>query len=213
MMKNVLLFFLAIVVGAAVMFGVQTLMAKNKLKLDARYEKSSSFSPDKAPSESLIGKLLALSGEVEWQSRTATEAAKISSNREIKQGEILKTTTGSATVQFENNAKIIISPNSELDIIQTLPSNLVFMQNKGTVKYNRIGEVPISIRVMHLLIDQGVGDILVGINPENEIISIDVKDGKVTAAFNDLDYNSKVLEVTNGKKLIFNDRTRNAEVK
>ncbi|HLD01986.1 MAG TPA: hypothetical protein VJC10_03870 [Patescibacteria group bacterium] len=211
-MKNLLLFVGAVIVGIMIMFGVQSLKVKNNPKLDAQFTKASSFSSDKVPSDSLAGNIVTLSGEVAWQSREATTPAKISSVRPIQQGEVLKTATGSATVNFENSAKLIISPNSEIEFAQTLPANFVFVQNMGTIEYNRLGKIPLSVRVMHLLIEQDLGDIMVSLDKDKRTVTVDVNNGKITAVFNDLEYNSKLFHVSEGQKLIFDDKTREAEV-
>ena len=211
-MKNLLLFVGAVIVGIMIMFGVQSLKVKNNPKLDAQFTKASSFSSDKVPSDSLAGNIVTLSGEVAWQSREATTPAKISSVRPIQQGEVLKTATGSATVNFENSAKLIISPNSEIEFAQTLPANFVFVQNMGTIEYNRLGKIPLSVRVMHLLIEQDLGDIMVSLYKDKRTVTVDVNNGKITAVFNDLEYNSKLFHVSEGQKLIFDDKTREAEV-
>ncbi|MDP3973767.1 MAG: hypothetical protein Q8P92_02955 [Candidatus Daviesbacteria bacterium] len=212
-MKNLILFFAAVVVGIFTMFGAQSLKVKSNSNLDAQFTKTSLFSSDKAPRDSLVGNIVTLSGEVAWQSREATEPAKINSVRLIQQGEELKTATGSATINFENAAKLVISQNSEISFAQTLPANFVFVQNMGTVEYNRLGKIPLSIRVMHLLIDQDLGDIMVSIDEDKQRVIVDVKNGKITAVFNDLEFNSKLFNVSEGKRLIFNDDTREAEVK
>ena len=211
-MKNLLLFVGAVIVGIMIMFGVQSLKVKNNPKLDAQFTKASSFSSDKVPTDSLAGNIVTLSGEVAWQSREATTPAKISSVRPIQQGEVLKTATGSATVNFENSAKLIISPNSEIEFAQTLPANFVFVQNMGTIEYNRLGKIPLSVRVMHLLIEQDLGDIMVSLDKDKRTVTVDVNNGKITAVFNDLEYNSKLFHVSEGQKLIFDDKTREAEV-
>ena len=211
-MRNAVLFFVALFLGIAFMLVVKTYAVKSKPQLDARYENTSSFSLEKAPKNSLTGKIIDLSGDVALRPRTSTEAAKITTPREIIQGESLNTTSGNATVQFQNIADIKLSSNSELDFVQTLPSNFVFNQTKGIVEYNKIGEAPISARIMHLLVNQDSGSMLVAVNPEENIITIDVLSGKITIAFNDLDYNSNVLEIFDDEKLIFNDLTREAEV-
>jgi hypothetical protein len=211
-MKNLIFFFPAVLIGFLIMLGIQSLFPTPS---PVKQEESvtgpvviDTFSPKTPPSHSLTGKIDNIIGDVEWESRQATETAKIALTQDVHQGEKVKTATGSATIQFENIAKIIISPDTDLDIIQTLPNNLVFNQHQGLAEYNKLGDIPISVRIEHLLIDINSGDILVLHDKEKPIITLTVRDGAVTAAYNDLKLNSKVLNLKSGDRIIFHDDTR-----
>jgi hypothetical protein len=110
------------------------------------------FSIENAPSQSLKGEITTMSGEVDWQGRTATVSSQINSPQAVQQGENLTTgASGSLTLTFPNSCTINYSKNTEIDIIQTLPANVVFSQVSGTGEFIVNGSYPISIRVSSLL--------------------------------------------------------------
>lgn len=168
----------------------------------------SNFSLENAPTESLRGKITKLTGDVAWQSRVATEEAKVENLTEVQQGERVVTgTDGSLAISFENAVNISISKNSDLDIVQTLPVNLVFLQNSGIVNYEKTGDSPVSVRSMHL-IAVGSKEINVNVDKEKSLTTIKNVDGELKITFNDLNFNVKEITVTKGKTYVFNDKTR-----
>jgi len=73
-----------------------------------------------------------MKGNIDWQGRTATEAAGISAPITIQQGENLITEAGgSLTLVFQNACSLNFSEKTEIDIIQTLPADIVFSQSAG----------------------------------------------------------------------------------
>jgi hypothetical protein len=66
---------------------------------------------------------------------------------------------------------------------------------------------------MHLLIDMEKGDIIVGVNKDEQIITIDVRNGSITLGYNDTNLLSHIKTIKEGEKGIFNDQTRNLEIK
>jgi hypothetical protein len=214
--KNVLLFIIAVIIGVGIVFARQELKPKPIIKPTPSASPSvtpTPFSIEKPPTDSLVG-TLEFSGEVEWQSRVATEPAKITASQPLQQGEDVKTATGSAaTITFTDAAKISMSQQSELNVSQTLPASFVFVQPMGTIEYERLGTIPLSVRAMHLLIDQEIGDITIMVDKDNANVVVNVKKGSLTAAYNDKNLNSQVITVKQGKRLVFDDETRTAIVR
>jgi len=149
------------------------------------------------------------SGIIKWQSRIATQAAQISSPVPIQQGEQLETgDNGKATIEFPNVSLINISPDSQINFAQTLPVNLVMVQNKGMVEYQKLGENEISVRVLHLLIEQVAGDMTISIDKDQPWVIVYIKKGMVKIAYNDSQNISQEVTVNEGQQLSFNDLTR-----
>jgi len=170
------------------------------------------FSLEEAPSESLRGKIATMSGEIKWQSRTATEAADLKEPITIQQGESLITGENSSVeLNFDKAAIIELKEKSELNITQTLPVNLVFWQKSGIGTYTKKGDYPLSVRAKSLLIDNG-GKIKVTIDEEDPIVTVRVLSGKITMAFNSKDYVSQKMELKAGEMWLFNDDTRQGEI-
>lgn len=215
-MKDLLLFVITICVGLFLMVGYITFIKKSQVLPVPNLQtifRSSSFSLEKAPSESLIGKITGMNGDVLWQSRTATDSSKLTSLIDIQQGESLTTNEkGSATVVFDKNLEIDIGEKSVVEFAQTLPANIVLVQSSGAVEYKKVGVVPVSIRVLHLLIEDG-GDILISVDEQKPIATAMVISGSAIFSYNDINNVTSVTTVPAGKKLIFNDDTRQVVAK
>lgn len=168
-----------------------------------------SFSPQDPPLQSLKGKVSSFSGLVKWQSRVATEAAQVNSLSLVQQGEQIETDhNGKLNVEFPNIWLMHILPNSVVDFAQTLPVNLVVVQTKGEVDYQKLGTNFLSVRALHLLIEQNSGEMNVLINKDTPVVVINVKAGSARVAFNNVDNISQQITIKQGQQLIFNDTTR-----
>lgn len=210
-LKNTLLFvsiFLIVTVATIISFGIyqtnQTPPAKKTLL------PASHFSLAKAPSDSLPGTIINLTGKVSWESRTATQAAQITTTYPtIEQGELLTTDkNGETTVNFPTIGSVLIYPKTTLSFIQTLPLNFVVEQPKGEALYTKTGTVPISVRSMHLLINQDSGIMDVFVDKDLERIKISVEKGTATVAYNDPDLVSHVETIEQDTVYVFDDDTR-----
>lgn len=174
--------------------------------------KVSRFSLVKAPSQSLVGVITSMNGDVMYEPRLATEAAKISSPTEVQQGEGVSVgEVGSAIITFKDAAEIDINSNSGVDVIQTLPANLVFKQTLGTVSYKKLGTYPVSVRVGHLLIENG-GEVKVSFTKDSPLTTVVVIDGSVKIAYNNLYNVSQVKTLSSGATLIFNEANRRVSI-
>ncbi|NMB56874.1 hypothetical protein GYA19_02975 [Candidatus Beckwithbacteria bacterium] len=174
----------------------------------------SNFSLDKAPKDSLQGQISSLNNEVFWQSRIATQASAITVPQMIQQGELLKTgEKGEVKVEFTNVASVKLGSSSEVNFIQTLPVNLVLEQTQGQVEYQKVGQTPIAVRILHLLIEQDEGKIIIDKIQDEAVIIVKIASGSAKIAFNDLDYNSQVVTLKAGEKFIFDDNTRTFDIK
>lgn len=170
---------------------------------------ASSFSLNNAPSKSLRGTIVSLFGDVGWQSRIATEPAQITKPMQIQQGEkIVVKEEGLAHVAFSRIVDIAIYPKTEIDFIQTLPSNILIEQNSGKSDYIKINNNSLSIRSLGLLIKIIQGEITVSVSENQPYITVDIKKGSITAGYNDLDYTTQTLSVSSHERLIFRTDTK-----
>jgi hypothetical protein len=214
--KNAALCFGSLLVGfVLVLIFFPKPVPKSKQELiSPTTEKVASFSAEIPPSNSLKGTVTTLTGDVLWQSRVATEAAKISNLSQVQQGEQIKTgNDGVVKLEFKDQAKIVVSAKSQLNIVQTIPANFVFAQTDGTVEYQRTGNIPLSIRAMHLLIDEDLGDVIISVNKDDGTVIVNVRTGNVTIGFNDTDLKSNLITIPQGKEYIFDDTTRTGVIK
>jgi hypothetical protein len=173
----------------------------------------SNFSLEKAPSQSLVGKIISLNGEVFYESRTSSESAKITNPINVQQGESLATGTGGNVIlNYADAVDITISPMSSVNIIQTIPNDLVFQQTLGSIKYNKLSQIPVSIRVGHLLVEND-GIIIISFTKDSPITTVEVIDGSANTAFNNLNNDSQLLNLKKGQILRFNESNRRANAK
>lgn len=212
-MKNIAYFILYFILGILLIFSFE----KAKKLLNVGELKSptatSPFSLINAPSESLRGTITSLSGEVHWQSRIATIPAVITKPMQIQQGEDLITgETGQATVVFADIVNIHIYPEAELDFIQTLPSNILINHNKGTAEYKNLNADSLSVRSQSLLIKINQGEIEISKNEAEPYIIVDVKEGSITTAYNDINYITQMTDVSSGNRFIFSIDTKMARI-
>lgn len=87
------------------------------------------------------------------------------------------------------------------------------VQSKGVVEYQKLGDKEISVRALHLLIEQLSGDTIVSINKDKPLITVTTKKGTVKIAYNDSQNISQELVVDEGKRLSFDDETREISLK
>jgi hypothetical protein len=220
-MKKIILFLFPFLITAALVVGyfkliqkISTITIPNIPSVSfSDLVKLSRFSLSKAPSQSLVGTITSMSGDVEYESRVATEAAKIYSPVPVQQGESLTTgANGKLILSFEKAVEIDISSDTSIGVVQTLSADMVFSQNTGRAEYIKLTDIPVTIRSYHLLIENN-GDVTVSVDKIKPIVTVSVNSGSATFAYNNINNISRVLIVISGKKLIFNDGTRRVVVK
>lgn len=172
------------------------------------------FNPAKPPKESVVGKILSLSGEVNWQDRLATEPAEIKSPREVLQGEEVETgKTGKVVLEFPEFVKMIILPKSKLEFAQTLPLNFVINQSLGSVEYTTYKK-DLSIRIKRLLVDKiDTGKLTVSLDEEEGIITAYSEEGTASAAYNSKEFDTQVVEIAEGERFIFDNDNRTGRLR
>jgi hypothetical protein len=172
------------------------------------------FSLEEAPSESLRGEIVIVTGEVNYLGRTATESAQVSSlGTKVQQGENYITGEDSIlSINFKDACSILLGEKTEVDIIQTLPSNIVFSQITGTAQYINSGSYPISIRTSYLL-TQLDGEAEISRDTDKSTIVVSVKSGNAVMAYNDLNYRSHIVNISEDQTYTFNYDTRKGVLK
>lgn len=213
-MKNFLFFIFSLLLGIALMFAIKT-GVRQTTKIVNPNSKSFSFSLEKAPGESIKGNITSLSGNVGWQSRTATETAQITSLQAVQQGEAVETKdNGKMTLQFGNVFAADLSPNTFLNIVQTLPTQFVIDQSKGKTDFIKLGQTPLTVRSYRLLITINSGNTLIETNEKKGIITATVKKGSITVAYNNIKQETtSVLTINEGDQYIFDNNSREGEIK
>ncbi len=175
--------------------------------------KFSRFSLEKAPSQALVGSITSMTGEINYEPRLATESAKLDKPRDIQQGEILETgADGNLAISFKDTAAVVMDVSTKVNIAQTLPANIVFVQTKGTAEYKKLSQTPVSIRALHLLIENGE-NVKVSFDDVKPVITVVAASGSSKVAYNNLNTDTRVIDLNEGETLIFNDVTRRAVTK
>lgn len=173
------------------------------------------FSIEPPPSDTLVGIITQMDGTIQWESRVATEPAELTEKVPVAQGEKLITDKdGTISVQFATDTTIALEPESELNIVQTLPASFVFNQLKGTVTYDQDTDtIPVAVRARHLLIRIRSGSIIISFADDDPYITVDGTKGAFEVAYNDRELVSHRLSVEEGDTLIFDDETRTTRVR
>ena len=166
-----------------------------------------------APSESIRGSIKQMTGDVFWQSRTATESSQIpfdfAQGHGLQQGEEIQTKeNGNLTIEFPNVTNVVIAPKTQIDFVQTLPTEFVMSIASGSANFKKLSETPVGIRSYHLLVRQNSGEIGINVDTEKGFTNLNIISGSVTVAYNDLNLDSHVVDFQAGKKVSFNDGTR-----
>jgi hypothetical protein len=212
-MKNILIFVAYFLLGIFLIFSFRQLTETiNFHELNSPLPQFS-FSLDTPPSQSLQGAITSLSGEVEWQSRVATEPAKITKPRQVQQGEGVKTLeSGQAMIVFPDIAGIAVYPKTEINIIQTLPSNILIGQNNGAADYKKLNGNHLSVRSQNLLVKINQGEIMISVDENKPYITVNVITGSVTVVYNDINFITKLVDVSPGESLLFRTDTKRITV-
>jgi len=154
---------------------------------------------ENAPSESIRGKITSMVGEIWWQSRTATEPARLTEAITIQQGEVLiASESGNLTVKFDPAATLTLFPETKVEIVQTLPLNLVFNQTKGIGQYQVSGTNPVTVRSFNLIVNIDNGLINIDTDEETRVITLSLKTGAAKVGYNSPEFDSKVWQLEPG---------------
>ncbi len=215
-MKQIILFILSFGIGIALFLGYQkyrvtpqpTIITTKKVVM-----KPYIFPLEKAPTESQIGSISSLQGEVYFQSRVATEPAQITEPMQVQQGEkVITGQTAKAVVQFPELIEATMSANTELEFIQTILSSPVILQTQGSVSYQKLGTISPNIRTMRLLtaINQGIS--IFSVDTDNSTVIIDVISGSVTVGFNDIDAITNQVTISADQQYIFDNELQQGRI-
>ncbi len=210
-MKNVSLFIVSLFLGVCAV-SVFAFSKNNTANNIISPLSATRFSLSEAPTESLRGSVT-FSGNVSWESRTATQPSQLKKSRSIQQGEMLLAMEGgNALVNFPNLVNINIFPKTEIDFIQTLPDNMVFTEASGSAAFENTGQTPIAVKSLSLLTYVDHGKINITLDNTNDIVTIDVVSGSAKVAFNDLNYVSHVLSLSQGDTYVFDSDKRHGRI-
>lgn len=213
-MKYIILFIIFVFLGFGLMFVFfqskpKTIVPSQTMVQEVKQAVAPTFSIDSPPSESLKGEITSQSGNLLWESRTATVPGELKNTRQIQQGEKLITLEKStATVNFANIGSIIFSEKSDVSFIQTLPINLVVQQNRGTVEYTVNGNTPLSVRIRSALVTTVSGTIKITMTDGESTILISTPSGAAQIGYNDKDYISRVFTLREGQVYEYNSDER-----
>jgi len=158
------------------------------------------FSVETPPSESLRGTISSRSGTLFWESRVATEPAKLTDSAPIEQGErLISKEKSNAVVVFNTVGTMKLSENTDVSFIQTLPIDFVVEQKEGIIQYEMNGTVPLSIRMRNALITKTSGTIQIEMKSGDSVIRVSTLKGTAQIGFNDSDYVSQVFTLREGQ--------------
>lgn len=203
-MNKIFLGIIFFLIGAGFALGMLFANGKKEPKFEP-----TKFSLDQAPSDSIKGQITNLTGEIWWQSRTATEPAELKEAIEIQQGEtLIASESGNLTIEFSPAATVSLFPETQIEIVQTMPLNLVFNQTKGVGQYQVFGSSPVTVRSLNLIVNLEDGLLVVDTDEETGQIILGLKTGKAKVAYNSPEFDSKVWELEPGDVFEYDSNER-----
>ncbi len=158
---------------------------------------------DNPPPESIKGQITNLIGEVEWQSRAATEFEEITEPQQILQGEIIATKDGTVDISFNEDVLFSLQEDSEVEIIQTLKDKFVLVHKNGIVDYSNNNSAPLSIRSSSLIALIKNGSMQITRDNEEQQITITAIQGTVQIAYNNADFISQIVNLEADETFLF----------
>lgn len=210
-MKSVGVFIVSFLLGVGLIFGFiawKTQIPKQKLFIP-NLTSTTFFSIEKPPTDSIKGTIVSKSGTIFWESRVATEPSELNEIIVVKQGERLITKEKSEIqVNFDQVGNMILSANSDLSFIQTLPSDFVVEQKKGKVEYVLNGITPVTIKIRSAIITKTSGSIQITVTDNDPIVIISILQGTAQIGFNDQDYVSRVFTLREDQIYEYNSDER-----
>lgn len=213
-MKYLTLFFLFLIIGIGITLGYSFWKKEKAAVVTPVSPKEKRFSIEPPPKEARIGTVSAMSGQILWESRIATQPAEIKDLKQVQQAETLETgKDGKVVVAFTDVASVTLSPDSKIEFLQTLPVNFVFRQSKGEINYAKKGTIPLSIRSLHLLMSFSDGEYVINTDADKHSLELTIKKGSVKVAYNNLKYETQIVEIKEGEKYLFDDDKRIGETK
>lgn len=213
MLRNIALITLSFLIGIGII-GIFSLLTKHVFiqtrVLQNPLGKPPFFSINQAPSRSIKGTFTTFSGPISWVSRTATTPAKLTTPISLQQGENLLTGIGGqATVAFPKVGTIALSPQSEVDFIQSLPQSFLAYQPTGSVVYTKNGPSTLSVRSMSFLIQIESGIITITADADNGQITLSSDtSSQAKIAYNNLDNVTQIVTLLPEQTLLFDDNSR-----
>jgi hypothetical protein len=208
-MKAFLLFLVFFLIGLAILLSYQYWNPQHLLLGYSKPALTTKFSLNNAPSDSLTGIIASMSGNVIWLSRTANKPVQLKAPRVIQQGEEVGTgSNGKAVIRIQNIASLLLHPDAHVSIVQLLPQNFVFQQDKGTVHYENTIQVPLSVRSFDLLTISNRGIVTVTVDQKKQLVTVTVENGNVNEGYEDMQNNSNVVTVNAGQTFVFDDTNK-----
>lgn len=212
-MRLIVIFLFFLLVGFGSIFVYAYSQHKQNILFNSNSTITTKFSLQNAPEDSLKGIIASMSGIVNWQPRTATQAIRLHSPRKIQQGEELGTGKNSgASMVIQNAEEIIESSNSYINFIQMLPINIVIAQSAGTVFYGGTGASSMTVRTLDLItsIDRALA--IISFDKSGSTVTVKVQKGSVTEGYIDSDGDSATVTVAAGQQFVFDDTTQTGTV-
>ncbi len=196
--------FLLIGIGIAFSYSLVTTPVSHTPPFASPPTITSSFSIANPPKQSIQGTISAISGDVEVETRIATQPAKFTGMEPLVQGELVLTKTdGQANIEFPSSTSISLLKNTQVSIIQALQSSFVYSQDSGTATYHITGTYPVALIQNNLLLQLGNTSSVVTISVDNDTTSISQKSGSGTIGYTDSTDTSQQVSLKAGQRFVF----------
>lgn len=196
----------SILLGVALVLGIRVILVRSVPAFIPANTRAS-LSP---PTRSLEGMLSSSEGAVKQLVRDASDYTEATPGGKIRQGESLETAQGTAAVSLPGVLSLSIGEHTELSFVNLIPGQVLFQQKSGDVVYQTEGNAPVSIRILHSLVEaQG-------------IFTISLKDSRVICALEQGSLKLGMVDTANtthtytiraGEELVVDDKERTVQIR
>lgn len=219
MVANFSILLFSFILGIAGFAGYQTVFSEQSPPTEVVRDNITAsptiyYSIAEAPKSSLKAMITSMKGETLWEARTATQPAELQEMISVQQGERIATgEDGSMSVTFEAGITVSLEKNTTIGLTQTLPATVLFTHQQGSASYRQPDKkIPVAIRIRRLLVRMQPGTAIVTAEPEDPYIYVTVDSGSVEVAYNDAEFESQRLTISEGEVFAFNNDEREGSI-
>lgn len=129
-------------------------------------------------------------------------------NTVLQQGEkLVASDSGNITITFSDTSEVNLHPKTIVEIVQTLPINLVFNQLNGDAEY-LAKDHQFTVRMLNLLVSFSQAKVSLAFDDKTGKITLAVISGGAVAAYNDVDFVSQRVFLREKDHFVFDNEKR-----
>ncbi|MCL5798231.1 MAG: hypothetical protein M1366_05505 [Patescibacteria group bacterium] len=165
------------------------------------------------PAASRQGTIIEISGDVKLQPFDKDSFSAASTSAKIVLGDaILTGYQSSALVSFTNYADLKVGAETELVFSNLTPNQFLFWQKSGTVSYKASGGEKLAVRSLNSLVSLS-GEAKITTDIYSGTVSTTDLQGSAVIGYEDKDNNTKVYNLSQDKKAVYDNSSKTVEIR